>query len=161
MTTPEFNPFVAYAESEYPEITRETVIDVIKAGPFGEQWGEIQTVEADPYAAYAMDEELSWVITVEDGLCRIECVYTTESAYADVVDALRACANDTNAQAVDGRAFILNNEGDAAIEGDACFHTTPALSPEQLDAAVHHAIAAAHQAVDATIEVFNQLAGGE
>lgn len=111
----------------------------------------------DPTAAVARLNDLDWVITVDDGLVRIECVLPTQLD-ADMLPVFHVLCNEFNSSAFDGRALVGLVEDEVELRGDACFVTTAGLNEDQLFHALNLGIINAQEALLSVLDSFNAAA---
>ena len=148
------DPYEILSGSPLPAVTRDRVLSLLN----GAQLDMAATAyPEDDTTAVARLNDLDWVITVEEGLVRLECVLPTQLG-ADVVSLFHVLCNEFNSGTFDGRALVGIDEDSIELRGDACFVTTAGLSEDQLFHALNVAIINAQEALLSVLDTFNATA---
>lgn len=148
------DPFDILSGSPLPAVSRDGVLSVLN----GTELDMAATAHPeDPTAAVARLNELDWVITVDDGLVRMECVLPTQLD-ADMLPVFHVLCNEFNSSAFDGRAIVGLVEDEVELRGDACFVTTAGLNEDQLFHALNLGIINAQEALLSVLDSFNAAA---
>lgn len=148
------DPFDILSGSPLPAVNRDSVLSVLN----GTELDMAATAHPeDPTAAVARLNELNWVITVDDGLVRMECVLPTQLD-ADMLPVFHVLCNEFNSSAFDGRALVGLVEDEVELRGDACFVTTAGLNEDQLFHALNLGIINAQEALLSVLDSFNAAA---
>lgn len=149
------DPFDILSGSPLPAVSRDNVLSVLN----GTELDMAATAHPeDPTAAVARLNDLDWVITVDDGLVRLECVLPTQLD-ADMLPVFHVLCNEFNSSAFDGRALVGLVEDEVELRGDACFVTTAGLNQDQLFHALNLGIINAQEALLSVLDSFNAVAG--
>ena len=148
------DPFDILSGSPLPAVSRDSVLSVLN----GTELDMAATAHPeDPTAAVARLNDLDWVITVDDGLVRMECVLPTQLD-ADMLPVFHVLCNEFNSSAFDGRALVGLVEDEVELRGDACFVTTAGLNEDQLFHALNLGIINAQEALLSVLDRFNAAA---
>lgn len=148
------DPFDILSGSPLPAVSRDRVLSALN----GTELDMAATAHPeDATAAVARLNDLDWVITVEEGLVRIECVLSTQ-LNADMLPIFHILCNEFNAGAFDGRALVGLVEDEVELRGDACFVTTAGLNDDQLFHALNVGIINAQEALLSVLDTFNAAA---
>jgi len=154
------DPYDIIAGSQLPAVTRDRGLTLLN----GAELDMAATAHPeDETTAVARLNDLDWVISVEEGLVRLECVLPTELD-AEVVSLFHVLCNEFNSSAFDGRALVGTAEGMVELRGDACFVTAVGMTDDQLFHALNLGIISAQEALLSVLDTFNDtvrgLAGG-
>lgn len=148
------DPFDILSGSPLPAVDRGRVLSALN----GTELDMAATAHPeDATAAVARLNDLDWVITVEEGLVRTECVLSTQLD-ADMLPVFHVLCNEFNSGAFDGRALVGLAEGGVELRGDACFVTTAGLNDDQLFHALNLGIINAQEALLSVLDTFNAAA---
>ncbi|SQI00051.1 hypothetical protein [Corynebacterium minutissimum] len=148
------DPYEILSGSALPAVTRDRVLSLLN----GAELDMAATAHPeDATAAVARLNDLDWVITVEEGLVRLECVLPTQLG-EEVISLFHVLCNEFNSGAFDGRALVGTDNGNIELRGDACFVTTAGLSEDQLFHALNVAIINAQEALLSVLDTFNVTA---
>lgn len=148
------DPFDILSGSPLPAVNRDSVLSVLN----GTELDMAATAHPeDPTAAVARLNDLDWVITVDDGLVRMECVLPTQLD-ADMLPVFHVLCNEFNSSAFDGRALVGLVEDEVELRGDACFVITAGLNEDQLFHALNLGIINAQEALLSVLDRFNAAA---
>ncbi|WP_308606902.1 hypothetical protein [uncultured Corynebacterium sp.] len=148
------DPFDILSGSPLPAVNRDSVLSVLN----GTELDMAATAHPeDPTAAVARLNDLDWVITVDDGLVRMECVLPTQLD-AGMLPVFHVLCNEFNSSAFDGRALVGLVEDEVELRGDACFVTTAGLNEDQLFHALNLGIINAQEALLSVLDSFNAAA---
>ena len=153
-TTASSDPFDILSGSPLPAVDRDRVLSVLN----GTELDMAATAHPeDATSVVARLNDLDWVITVEEGLVRIESVLSTQLD-ADMLPIFHVLCNEFNAGAFDGRALVGLSEDEVELRGDACFVTTAGLNEDQLFHALNLGIINAQEALLSVLDAFNAAA---
>ena len=148
------DPYEILSGSPLPEVTRDRVLSLVN----GAELDMAATAHPEEETtAVARLNDLDWVISVEEGLVRLECVLPTELD-AEVVSLFHVLCNEFNAGAFDGRALVGVTDNTVELRGDACFVTTAGLTEDQLFHALNLGIINAQEALLSVLDTFNATA---
>ncbi|MCG7260226.1 hypothetical protein HMPREF2822_10275 [Corynebacterium sp. HMSC062E11] len=148
------DPFDIMSGSPLPAVSRDRVLTALNSTELDMA---ATAHPEDATAAVARLNDLDWVITVEEGLVRIECVLSTQ-LNADMLPIFHVLCNEFNAGAFDGRALVGLVEDEVELRGDACFVTTAGLNEDQLFHALNVGVINAQEALLSVLDTFNAAA---
>lgn len=148
------DPFDILSGSPLATVGRDRVLSVLN----GAELDMAATAHPeDATTTVARLNDLDWVITVEEGLVRIESVLSTQLD-ADMLPIFHVLCNEFNSGAFDGRALVGLVEDEVELRGDACFVTTAGLNEDQLFHALNLGIINAQEALLSVLDAFNAAA---
>ncbi|MBE7339619.1 hypothetical protein [Corynebacterium aurimucosum] len=148
------DPFDILSGSPLPAVNRDRVLTALNSTELDMA---ATAHPEDATAAVARLNDLDWVITVEEGLVRIECVLSTQ-LNDDMLPIFHVLCNEFNAGAFDGRALVGLLEDEVELRGDACFVTTAGLNEDQLFHALNVGVINAQEALLSVLDTFNAAA---
>ncbi|WP_412100856.1 hypothetical protein [Corynebacterium aurimucosum] len=148
------DPFDILSGSPLPAVDRNRVLSALNSADLDMA---ATAHSEDATAAVARLNDLDWVITVEEGLVRIESVLSTQ-LNAEMLPIFHVLCNEFNSGAFDGRALVGLAEDEVELRGDACFVTTAGLNEDQLFHALNLGIINAQEALLSVLDAFNAAA---
>lgn len=148
------DPFDFLSGSPLPAVDRNRVLSALNSAELDMA---ATAHPEDATAAVARLNDLDWVITVEEGLVRIESVLSTQ-LNAEMLPIFHVLCNEFNSGAFDGRALVGLAEDEVELRGDACFVTTAGLNEDQLFHALNLGIINAQEALLSVLDAFNAAA---
>lgn len=148
------DPFDILSGSPLPAVDRNRVLSALNSAELDMA---ATAHPEDATAAVARLNDLDWVITVEEGLVRIESVLSTQ-LNAEMLPIFHVLCNEFNSGAFDGRALVGLAEDEVELRGDTCFVTTAGLNEDQLFHALNLGIINAQEALLSVLDAFNAAA---